>query len=432
MPEASEIYDAIIIGGGPGGSAAGCTLAQAGKRVLILEKEKFPRFHVGESLIPYGNEVLRKIGVWEKLQSAGFMPKLGAEFVLGNSKATNQVLFSKYLAKEYAQTFQVERAKFDEILLNHAIESGCHVWQDTRVESIETGADVTSVICEKNGAKTHLRSRWLFDATGRDAFLGKQLKLPKTDLGLAKKFATFAHFQGVRRNPCPTDGHITVVRLDFGWCWLIPLDAEKTSVGLVQSLEHFQKTGLKPHENFERAVEATRELKSRLGEATRVSEYFFTGDYTYRYLQNAGPRWFLIGDAAGFIDPVFSSGVMLALKSGCLAAQEALKADRGNGPLSVAAQRRYTKKVGQMCTVFHRLIAMFYDNTSFEVFMTPAPLKKMEQAMNNLVGGNTNLSWWLRVHIWLFYLICTIQKRFALVPRLDFSDDAAQRKGVAA
>lgn len=428
MFEASEIYDAIIIGGGPGGSAAGCTLAQAGKKVLILEKEHFPRFHIGESLIPYGNEVLRGIGVWEKLQPAGFMPKLGAEFVLGNSQATNQVLFGKHLPEEYAQTFQVERAKFDEILLNHAGESGCGVWQDTRVESVEVGADFSTVACVREGEKRQLRSRWILDATGRDAFLGKQLKLPKTDLGMPKKFATFAHFRGVRRNPCPTDGHITIVRLDFGWCWLIPLDAEKTSVGLVQSLEHFQKTGLKPQECFEQVMESTSELKARMAGATRVGEYVFTGDYTYRYLQNAGPRWMLIGDAAGFIDPIFSSGVMLALKSGRLAAQEVLEADRKKAPLSAAIQQRYTQEVGKMCTVFQRLIAMFYDNYAFEVFMTPAPLKKMEQAMNNLVGGNTNLSWWLRAHIWLFYAVCFIQKRFSLLPRLDFSDKAARPK----
>ena len=122
-------YDAIIIGGGPGGSTAGSTLAQAGKKVLILERERFPRFHIGESLIPYANEDFRAIGVWEKLESAGFMPKLGAEFVLGTSEASVRVLFARYLSPDYGRTFQVERARFDKVLLDHAELSGCEVWQ---------------------------------------------------------------------------------------------------------------------------------------------------------------------------------------------------------------------------------------------------------------------------------------------------------------
>jgi flavin-dependent dehydrogenase len=422
------VYDAIIIGAGPGGSTAGSVLAQAGKKVLVLEREKFPRFHIGESLIPYGNEELRSIGVWDKLHRAGFMPKLGAEFVLGNAKAVTRIIFGKFLPAHYAQTFQVERARFDKILIDHAEESGCEVWQETRVESVNITDDGATVTCVRGGETHELKSRWLFDATGRDAFLGKQLKLPKSDLGLPKKFATFAHFHGVVRNPVPADGHITVVRLDFGWCWIIPLDADKTSVGLVQTLEHFQKTGLKPQECFEQVVASTTELSRRLGSATRVSEFAFAGDYTYRHLQNAGPRWMLIGDAAGFIDPIFSSGVMLAIKSGHLAAREMIAADRTHSPLSAAAQRRYTKKVGQMCSVFYRMIKMFYDNHAFEVFMTPFPGEKMERAVNNLVAGNTNISFGLQLRVWLFYLICTIQKYFAITPRLDFSDEAAKRK----
>ncbi len=422
---ATDIYDAIIVGGGPGGSAAGSILAQAGKRVLILERERFPRFHIGESLIPYGNDVLRDIGVWEKLERAGFMPKLGAEFVLGNSKALVCVLFSRFLPCSHAQTFQVERARFDNILLEHAMEAGSEVWQEAKVESVNISDAGATVLCRKDGEVHELRSRWFFDASGRDSLLGRTMGLPKDDFGLTKKFATFAHFHGVERNPAPTDGHITIVRLDFGWCWIIPLDAEKTSVGLVQTLEYFKKTGLTPQENFEQVVKSTTELRRRLGDAKRVSEYASAGDYSYRYLKNAGPRWMLIGDAAGFIDPIFSSGVMLALKSGQLAAQEMLRADRSGEPLSLSAQSRYTKRVGKMCKVFLRMIQMFYDNRSFEVFMTPIPIDSLLRAVNNLVAGNTDLGWRLRWQVWLFYLVCAVQRRFPLVPRIDFADETA-------
>ena len=411
-------YDAIIIGGGPGGSTAGSTLAQAGKRVLIIEREYFPRFHIGESLIPYANEEFRAIGVWEKLETAGFMPKLGAEFVLGNSRATTRVLFARYLPRDYANTFQVERSRFDTILLDHARLSGCEVWKQTRVQSVSVDGNGARVSCVRGSETFQAHARWLLDASGRDALLGRQLNLPKTDLGLPKKFATFAHFRGVLRNEPPAQGHITVVRLESGWCWIIPLDGEKTSVGLVQTLERFQASGKKPGENFEHTVASTNELRRRIGDAVRLTDYYFAADYTYRYLQNAGPRWLLIGDAAGFIDPIFSSGVMLAVKSGRLAACEVLAAERSQGSLAPSAQRRYTRRVGRMCKVFLRMIRMFYDNRGFEVFMTPKPPRQIECAVNNLVAGNTNLGWRLRFMVWFFYLLCTLQKYLPVVPRL--------------
>ena len=258
-------YDAIIIGGGPGGSTAGSVLAKAGKKILILERERFPRFHVGESLIPYANDELRAIGVWDKLMNGGFTQKLGAEFVTGNPFAMIRILFGRYLHKDYAQTFQVERARFDNLLLEHATSLGCEAWQETRVLRASLTNDCVSVTCQRNGTEQELSARWLLDASGREAFLGNQLQLPKTDLGLPKKFATFAHFRGVRRNKPPADGHITIVRLDFGWFWIIPLDAEKTSVGLVQTLEHFRATGLKPGECFEHVVASSVEARKTDG-----------------------------------------------------------------------------------------------------------------------------------------------------------------------
>lgn len=412
------MYDTIIIGGGPGGSTTGSSLALAGKKVLILEKESFPRFHVGESLIPYGNDILKKIGVWEKLQAAGFMKKLGAEFVLGNAMARIQILFGRYLGEAYAQTFQVERSKFDHLLLQHAASLGCEVWEQCKVRHAEVDSEAVSVTCEMGGKIREIHARWLVDASGRDAFLGRQLRLEKTDLGLPKKFATFAHFHHVARNDPPADGHITIVRLGFGWFWMIPLDAEKTSVGLVQTMDHFKQTGLTPAECFEHVVAAAPELQHRMGAAVRVNDYCFAGDYTYRHLRNAGDRWLLVGDAAGFIDPIFSSGVMLSIKSGHLAAEQIARADAQNRALSEAEKKSYTQKVGHMCGIFLDMIKMFYDNRSFEVFMCDPPPKSMEWAVTHLVGGNTDLNWRLRLQVWLFYKVCWLQHHFPVVPRL--------------
>jgi flavin-dependent dehydrogenase len=294
------------------------------------------------------------------------------------------------------------------------------VWQQTLVKSVVATDDGATVKCIRDGEELELEARWILDASGRDAFLGKQLQLPKSDLGMPKKFATFGHFHGVRRNDPPADGYITIVRLSFGWFWIIPLDSEKTSVGLVQTLEHFRATGLKPDECFEQVVATTPELQKRLGNAVRVNEFSVAGDYTYRYLENAGPRWMLIGDAAGFIDPIFSSGVMLAIKSGYLAANAIVAADRAGTPLPMGARRRYTRKVGEMSHVFLRMIKMFYNNEGFEVFMTPNPGQKIERAVHNLVAGNTDLGWELRLRVWQFYLICALQRHITMVPRLNF------------
>jgi flavin-dependent dehydrogenase len=415
-------YDAIIIGGGPGGSTAGAKLARAGLKVLILEREKFPRFHVGESLIPYGNDVLREIGVWEKLEKGGFMVKPGAEFTLGNSKGFLRFWFGKNLKPQYAETFQVERSRFDALLLGHAAESGCTVVHQAKAVSAEIRADGVEVAYEQDGAVRRAEAAWLVDASGRDAFLGRQLNLPKTDLGMPKKFATFAHFKDVRRNEGKAHGIITIVRLEEAWFWIIPLDAEKTSVGLVQRLDRFKSSGLKPGERFEEVVAGSSELRFRMGNAERVSDYYFAGDYTYRHLTAAGPRWILVGDAAGFIDPIFSSGVMLSLKSGLHAAGEILAAHKAGAPLSGWARRRYTRRVKKMTTVFLDMIRMFYDNDAFEVFMNPNPLLDLPRAANNLVGGNTDLEWDLWWRVKAFYLLCRLQKRFKIAPPVDFGD----------
>lgn len=163
------------------------------------------------------------------------------------------------------------------------------------------------------------------------------------------------------------------------------------------------------------------ELQRRMASAERVSDFYFAGDYTYRHLRNAGPRWLLIGDAAGFIDPIISSGVMLAIKSGYRAANEVIATDRAGQPLSSCAQARYTREVGKMCKVFLNMTRMFYDNHSFEVFMTPCPYPGMEAAVNSLVAGNTRLGWCLRVRVWVFYAICALQPHFSIVPKLTLS-----------
>jgi len=421
------IYDVAVIGGGPGGSTAGALAARRGQKVLILEREKFPRFHVGESLIPFGNEVLAASGVWPKVEQAGFIVKPGADFTLGNSRGMLRLWFARSLSPRFPTTFQVERSKFDQLLLNHAADSGCEVREEAKVENVELGEGQTPhrLTYRHEGESRTVEARWLVDASGRDAFLGRLLGLPKTDLGMAKRFATFAHFHGVLRNEGAAGGNITIVRLQDAWFWFIPLDGEKTSVGLVQRLDAFKASGLTPQQSFEQAVASSTELRYRLKKAERMSEFYTAGDYTYRHQVMAGERWLLVGDAAGFIDPIFSSGVMIALRTARLADAAMEKADAAAKILSPAERSRYLREVRKMTNLFLKLIRAYYDNHSFELFLNSTRWLNLTAAVNSLVSGNTRFSFGLWWRIQLFFILCRLQKRFKIAPRLDFSDRPA-------
>jgi flavin-dependent dehydrogenase len=418
----TKSWDTIVIGGGPAGSTAAGLLARAGQQVLLLERDTFPRFHVGESLIPYGNDVLHALRVWEKLAQAGFMPKLGAEFTLGNAAGFQRFIFGRNLAPRYAQTFQVERSKFDHLLLQHAEEQGATVLQQARVGKIDADEAGVRLDYEHEGTRHEVRARWLVDGSGRTAVAGNALGLAKSDLGMPKRLAIFAHFHGVYRNPGEDAGHITIVRLENAWCWFIPLDADKTSVGLVQLLADFKKQGVSIEESFQRAIEQNTELRYRFRHATRVIPFHTEGEYTFRFDRAAGPRWLLAGDAAGFIDPIFSSGVMVALRSSRRAAQAILQAEAKGRALSAREQNSYTCDVKKMTNAFLDMIRMFYDRHAFEVFMGPSPVLGLPRAVLNLVGGNTDLPWSLRWRVWAFYAMCRLQRRMKLAPRLSFAE----------
>jgi flavin-dependent dehydrogenase len=416
----TELWDTIVIGGGPAGSASAGLLSKKGQRVLILEKQSFPRFHIGESLLPFGNDVLHELGIWEDLKSMSFMRKLGAEFVLGNSAGSHRFWFGKNLPQQYAQTFQVERAKFDKLLLEKACSLGAHHLENATVEDVLFRDDSVEVTYLHQNERHQAKARYCVDASGRTSVVGRSLQLKKSDLGMPKKIAVFSHFHHVHRNDGEAVGHITIVRIPNGWFWLIPLDAEKTSVGLVQMLADFKAQNLTPEESFNRTVQTHAELLFRMKNAKKIAPFYTEADYTFRHNRAAGPRWLLAGDAAGFIDPIFSSGVMVALRSGRQAAHTVLAAAARNRPLSWWECRRYTRKFKQMTNVFYFMIRMFYDRHAFEVFMNPSPLLRLPAAVTNLVAGNTDFSWPLFWRVKIFFLLCRLQRWIPISPSLSY------------
>jgi flavin-dependent dehydrogenase len=421
-PSAVESFDTVIIGGGPGGSTAGAYLAKAGRQVLVLEREKFPRFHIGESMLPFSNDLFKETGVWPKLVDGGFMPKKGAEFCTANGTRFQRFWFARGIGPEYGQTFQVERARFDQVLLQHAASLGCHVREEARACAVTFGKDEHLLTYEWSGAQRKVSCRWLLDATGRDTFVGKSLGLSRVPTQQDRRIATYAHFRGVFRNEGDAAGHITIVRLPGGWFWFIPLDAEKTSVGHVQRVDDLRESGRRPEESFDFVTQNYKELHDRLHDAVRIGDIHTTADYSYRFETFAPrPRVLFVGDAAGFTDPIFSSGVMMALKSARLAARLMGEADAaGRGGLSLAQRKFYTRDVNRMMTVYIKMITAFYDNPSFELFMHAGPVLNLPSAIVAIVGGATELPFRLWWRMKLFYLLCWLQRRIGIAPRIDF------------
>jgi len=362
--------------------------------------------------------VLKESGAWAKVEGAGFQRKCGAEFVVANGSRWQQFWFAKGLIPGYGETFQVERAKFDHVLLDHAASCGCEVRQGCAAKDVTRERDEWRVTLEEG----EVRGRWLLDASGRDSFLGRILGFAKKPMNLTKRIAVYAHFHGVYRNPGDAEGHITIVRLEDGWFWLIPLAEGKVSVGMVRPLEDLKQSGGIAEEWFARTVASSSELTRRMNGAKQVGQFYKTADYSYHYEQMAIDRAIMVGDAAGFIDPIFSSGVHIATKSGQIAAGLILRADAKKRGLTAAEQSRYSRHVHRHMEVYREMISMYYDNRSFEVLMHPEARFGIVPAVTSILAGNFHPSfpmWW---RVKLFQLVCRIHRHTPIVPRLDYSE----------
>ena len=438
MPASAEIparapdcYDAVIIGGGPAGSTAGAYLAHAGLRVLIVEKERFPRFHIGESVMPVSNAILREIGVWDKVSQAGFVPKFGAEFHVGNrSVPPKHVEFAKGMMPGLDFTYQVERSRFDELLLRHSEELGCTVWEETKAVGLrevtgryEIGLEraAAGIAGEKLPACT-VRAAYLIDASGRDNLFAKPIKTAPANPDLNKRIAIYAHFRGVQRSAGRAGGNIVIVRHEDGWGWLIPVDEDRSSVGVVTTTERMRASRLKPEAMFREIVAQSHRMCTAMEHAVPISPFHATADYNYRARKFAASRLVLVGDAACFLDPMFSTGVFIALLvSAKLASEEIVAAHaRDNAALTWRQRRRYSHRLDKNLGTLRKLVLAFYDNASFSVFMERKAPLKMFPAINSLVAGHSDPSWPVRWRYWLFLLVCRFQKWRPVVPMVDF------------
>ncbi len=413
-------YDVVILGGGPAGSAAAITLARGGRKVVILERDRLPRFKIGESLLPFSTEAFDRLGVREKLDSC-FVIKHGAEIATACGRHSLKFYFREGLEVPYPTAYQVRRAEFDKILLDRAAESGAEVRQETAVERVDfdpAGAEVKLA-----GGET-VRARYVIDATGRHSLLAAQfgLKQPYPHL---RKLSVYAHYENVEREQGIDGTLIRIIRAKESWFWMIPLSETRMSIGLVMDAADFKRARQSPQQFLENAIAAQPVIAERMGRATLAMPAQATGDYSYRSVRLAGERWLLAGDAAGFIDPVFSTGVFMALHSGeqAAAAIETAMTQPRRGRRAFA---RYERKVHAIMDLYLRFVTAWYQPEFIEIFVNPERHLKLPQAINSVLAGNLGASWAVKWRMELFYLLVKLQKRFALCPRLDLTPGPPQ------
>jgi len=383
-------YDVVVVGGGPAGSTVSTILADEGLRVGLFERERFPRFHIGESLIPETYWVLERIGMLEKMQKSHFVKKFSVQFVNAEGKESAPFYFWDNKPHECSQTWQVIRSEFDQMMLENAREHGVDAHEGAHVTEVlfegGGGKDDRAIgvrVRGSDGSRRDVAAKVIVDASGQASMLLNRFKLRLWDPVL-NKGAIWSYFEGAYRDSGKDEGATIVIQTPDrqGWFWYIPQHDNTVSVGVVAPFDYLFKRGSgegapgDPRENHEKTfneeVERTPGVKRRIKDARRVTGYFVTRDYSYRSRQASGNGWVLIGDAFGFLDPLYSSGVLLALKSGELAA-DAIVEGLKKGDTTAAQLGHWAPMFNQGIDRMRRLVCEYYDGFHFGAFVKKHP-----------------------------------------------------------
>ena len=367
--------DVIVIGGGPAGSTVSALIAQHGYKVQLFERERFPRFHIGESLIPETYWVLQRLGMLEKMQKSHFVKKYSVQFVNATGKLSAPFYFWDNKPHECSQTWQVVRSEFDLMMLNNAREHGVEAHEGVRVRDVlfEKQRAVGVMIQLEDGTTREVRARVVVDASGQSGLLQNKFKLRVWD-PILNKGAIWTYWQGAYRDHGRDEGATMVLQTAnrLGWFWYIPLNDDRVSVGVVAPFDYLFKGRGSHEQTYIEEVERCPAVKERVASGKRMTGYFATKDYSYRATQAAGDGWVTIGDAFGFLDPLYSSGVLLALKSGEMAA-DAIVEGFQRGDLSAAQLGKWGELFNQGVDRMRRLVCEYYDGFSFGQFVRNYP-----------------------------------------------------------
>jgi flavin-dependent dehydrogenase len=418
-------FDFAVAGGGPAGTSAAISLAQRGHRVVLFERETFPRFHIGESLLSTANDHFAALGVSERIAAASFPEKWGARLITHDGQSGRGVDFTASNEVNRPQTWQVCREEFDRILLDRAREVGVDVREGHRVSGCEFASDAATLdFAPGEGVPGRVRVHALVDATGRQGLIAKQYGL-RTDEPRLANIAIYAHYTGVPRleGDRPDDIRL-VARADSGWFWLIPISKELMSVGVVlpKTLYRQLRQGT-PEEMLANAFADTPVIADLMKNAERAWPVRVESDFSYSAKAYAGDRWILAGDAGSFLDPVFSTGVSIAMESGIEAAIELDRALARND-FSTAAFATFSRRQQRRFETFRRFVISFYSPEFRDLFFDPEPPASIFRALVTVLAGNWHPKPWTRFLNRIFFFIVAMQRHLKM-SKVRFRRDAA-------
>ncbi len=419
MTTSTRKRDVLILGGGPAGATAALHLAREGIQVTVFESTTFPRFHVGESFLPKGLELIQDLGLEEALHRLPQVYKPGAEFLMGHGKdEPSFAWFADALGDGLKESFNLERGPFDAMLLNAARQAGAEVLEGSRVRGIrrlERG-HVSLLVGED---EEEWSAQILLDASGQNTVVGRHLQTRRL-LPHLKKVAYFGHFRNVQHPSGEAAGVISIVLCEEGWFWLIPLDAERTSIGLVMDETLARKAGVPARQMLRWGIERCPVMAQRCRRAEFPESNGVTADFSYSCRPFAGPGYFLIGDAATFIDPIFSTGVCLAMAS-AREASRGVEAILRDGARSGPIERRYQRFIDRTTQPFFRLVNQFYSPSFRDLFLSGQGPLGVHRAVIAVLAGEVfpRPTFAMRWRLALMELFHRLQSRFAVAERRE-------------
>jgi flavin-dependent dehydrogenase len=387
METTTEVCDVAVVGGGPAGSTAATLLARCGYKVIALEKARHPRFHIGESLLPMNLPVFERLGVLDKVRALGIF-KPGADFEADNDRGYNTYAFARAIGDSPPHAYQVWRQDFDKMLYDHARESGADAREGHEVLRIDQiGPRETRLEVRTDEGRSYgIQARYLVDASGRDAFLSAKKKLRRKN-GQHQSAAIFGHFRGAALRAGEDAGNISIYRFDHGWMWMIPLPDGVMSIGAVCRPEYLKQRKGRTAEFLMDTLHLSPGLQKRIEGAELISEVRVTGNYSYDSTRMGGPGWVMVGDAFAFLDPVFSSGVYLAM-SGAEQAAAAVDTALREPQREKGLLRKLEKRQRAGMARFSFFIYRFNGPVMAQMFREPRNTWQLEQGVISMLAGD--------------------------------------------
>jgi len=414
-----EQFDVLVVGGGPAGATAALRARRRGLTVALVERDQHPRFHIGESFLPRQTTLLRELGLLEKVLRLPHVPKHGASFAMGHEETTTDFWFARGPRGEDAEAISIERSLFDQCLIETAAEEGVCVFERTAVQRIETLLAGRVVLQTSRG---DLQGRMLIDASGQGTLVGTHLGTRRT-LPDLRRVAYFQHFAHVDRRDGKIGGHPIIVMCEEGWFWMIPLDDTRTSIGLVMRHDAAKASGVAADRMLAWGIARCPFVRARVGRAAGPEKNLVCADFSYTCRPYAGPGYFMVGDAATFIDPIFSTGVCMGMMSAVKAADAAaaMLAPRhaARAPAATKSLRNeYRRYVESSSSVFFSLVRRFYRPGFRDMFLEGRGPVRIHSAILSLLAGHVfpRPVWSLRWRLALFAALLWIHDRSPLVP----------------